>query len=284
MRLAQPVHGITRTLVKIKVYSREGDMVRLVSAEDVRVKGVVVIPKGARGQATVTNVQVPGLTSGGNFQKGMAIELFIPKTGSVSLELDWVEDITGEKVPLRALPTGESKPFVMSVWAEHGGMVIHPAKVKRDLKGLVRGHLRPWAPTGSHITAFVDGATGINAEDVKQAQELLPLPNENGILTIYRTKGQIAEHLQIFCDEKEIATLGELQYVSLEVTPGKHSCRIGQQTPLQFNAKAGEQQFLHVHRKSAKTWELVLVGIDEGEDGTANGEIAEEASAAQVNQ
>jgi len=281
MRLAQSVHGITRTLVKIKVYSHEGDKVRLVTADDVRVNGVVVIPKGARGQATVTNVQVPGLTSSGNFQKGMAIDLFIPKTGSVSLELDWVEDITGSKVGLRALPTGESKPFVMTVYSENGGMVVRPAGFKREMKGLFAGHLRPWAPTGAHITAYVDGATGIDPEDVKQSQELLPVPNENGILTIYRTKEQITEHVQVFCDAKEIATLGVLQYVSVEVTPGKHNCRVGQEKPLEFAAQAGEQQFLHVHRKSAKIWELLQVGLDEGEDGTANGEIVEEVASAE---
>lgn len=276
MRLAQSVHGITRTLAKIKVYSHEGDKVRLVTADDVRVNGMVVIPKGARGQATVTNVQVPGLTSSGNFQKGMAIELFIPKTGSVSLELDWVEDITGNKVPLRALPSGESKPFVMTVYSENNGMVVRPPGFKREMKGLFSGHLRPWAPTGAHITAYVDGATDIDPEDLKQSQELLPIPNENGILTIYRTKEQISEHVQIFCDAKEIATLGVLQYVSIEVTPGKHSCRVGQEKPLDFEAHAGEQQFLHAHRKSAKIWELLPVGLDEGEDGTANGEIVEE--------
>ena len=49
MRLAQPVRGVTRSLIKIKVHSQEGDIVRLVVADDVRVNGMIVIPKGAVG-------------------------------------------------------------------------------------------------------------------------------------------------------------------------------------------------------------------------------------------
>jgi hypothetical protein len=285
-RLAQPVRGITRTLIKYKVYSREGDTVRLVVADDVRVNSMVIIAKGAIGQATVTKVQIPTFVPSGNYQTGSAFELLIPKTGDVSLQLDWVEDVTNEHILLRALPKGESKPFVMSVAAEHGGMVVRPARLKRDLLNaldpmklsLVRA--RPWAPTGSRLTAYVDGASSIDPDNVKQAQALLPVPNENGILTIYRTKGQGAAQVRVFCDEKEIATLAEQQYVSIEVTPGKHTCRTGQgKKPAEFTAGPGEQYFLHLrHRSMAGAWELESVSIDEGEDATANAEIVAEAS------
>jgi len=284
MRLAQSVRGITRSLVKIKVYSREGDAVRMVASEDVRVNGLVVIPKGAEGQATVTSVPLPGLTTGGNFQKGAAIELFIPKTGTVSLELDWVRDITGEKVPLRAIPLGESKPFVVSVWADQGGMVVYPAKPKRDLQSLIHGHLRIWAPTGARLTAFVDGATGVDPEELKQSQQLLPIPNENDILTIYRTKGQAAKEVRIFCDQKEVAKLGQWQYVALEVTPGKHRCQVDGQVPLEFEAKGGQEIFLHVRRKSADVWELLPVDVGEGEDATARGEVVAEDGGSEAQQ
>jgi hypothetical protein len=286
--LAQPVRGVTRSLIKIKVHSQEGDIVRLVVADDVRVNGMIVIPKGAVGQATVTKIELPELNPEGSYKKGDAVLLLVPQTGDVSLQLDWVEDVTGEDVPLRALPKGEGKPFVMMVLAEHGGMVVRPATLKSGLMGaatlgLIKGHLRPWAPTGSRITAFVDGATSIDLDKVKAAQQLLPVPNGNGILTIYRVKGDRAQQLEVFCDEKEIATLGEMQYVSLEITPGKHSCHIGEQKPFELTAEAGEQYFLQARHKSLRRgWELAAVGIDEGEDETANGAIVEEASAGQV--
>lgn len=283
-RLAQPVRGVTRTLIRYKVYSREGDIIRLVAADDVRVKGMVVVPKGAIGQATVTKVDIPNMAPSGSYHTGSAVELLIPKTGDVSLQLDWVQDVTGEQVLIRALPKGESKPFTMSVVAEHGGMVVRPARLKRDLTGIF--HLRAWAPTGTRLTAYVDGATGIDPDDVKQAQALLPVPDENGILTIYRTKGQGAEQINVFCDEKEVATLGEHQYVSLEVTPGKHSCRSGQKNKTtEFTAGPGEQYFLHLrHKATAGAWELEAVGVDEGEDGTANAEMVAENSTEQASQ
>lgn len=276
LRLTQPVRGMTRSLVKTKVYSREGDIVRLVAADDVRVKGVVVISKGAIAQATVTKVQDPGFgsPSGGNYQKGQAVLLLLPKAGTVSLQLDWVESVTGEDIPLRALPTGESKPFVMSVSAERGGMIVRPSATKRDLHDFLTGHLRNWAPTGSRLAAYVDGVTEVDPEDLKQAQEVLPVPAGDGILTIYRGAGQSTEHVLVSCDEKRIAALGEWQYVALEIQPGKHTCRVGQQKPVEFTADAGEQYFLHIRPKGGN-WIVDRVDVDEGEDGTANGQLVE---------
>ena len=52
-----------------------------------------------------------------------------------------------------------------------------------------------------------------------------------------------------------------------------------------MSGEAGEQYFLQAHRKSLRrSWELDAVGIDEGEDETANGAIVEEASARQFTQ
>ena len=50
-----------------------------------------------------------------------------------------------------------------------------------------------------------------------------------------------------------------------------------------MSGEAGEQYFLQARHKSlGRGWELAAVGIDEGEDETANGQIVEEASARQV--
>ena len=277
LRLAQPVRGMTRSLVKAKVYSREGDTVRLVVSDDVRVNGMVVISKGAIGAATVTKVQDPGLGSpgsGGSYERGQAILLLLPKAGSVSLQLDWVESVTGEEIPLRALPTGESKPFVMSVSAERGGMIVRPAKTKRDLHDFFTGHLRNWAPIGSRVAAYVEGRAAIDLEDLKQAQELFPVPQGNGIVTIYRTNDRNSARVPVSCDNQELGTLGGMQYLAFEIAPGKHTCRSGQRELRDFVAEAGERYFLHLRQKN-NAWSLELVDVDEGEDGTANGQLVE---------
>lgn len=284
LRLAQPVRGMTRSLLKAKVYSREGDVVRLVVSDDVRVNGMVVISKGAIGEATVTKVQDPGLGSpgsGGSYEKGQAILLLLPKAGSVSLQLDWVESVTGEEIPLRALPTGESKPFVMSVSAERGGMIVRPAKAGRDLHDFFTGHLRNWAPTGSRVAAYVDGRAAIDLDDLKQAQELFPVPPGNGIVTIYRTNDRNSARVPVSCDNHELGTLGGMQYLAFEIAPGKHTCRSGQRELRDFVAEAGERYFLHLRQKN-NAWGLELVDVDEGEDSTANGQLVEAAQSTDI--
>lgn len=276
LRLAQPVRGMTRTIKGTRVYSKPGDKVRLVAADDVRVNGLVVISKGAAGQATIIKADPPPIhTYSYNDRYTALASLFVPTIGSVLLQLDWIEDITGHAVPLRAYQAGEAKPFTMVVLSENGGIVARPAKFSHDVKPKTLSHLKPWAPAGTRILGFVHGAANVDPAELKDAQALLPIPNPTAMLTIFRAKGHREVQPRISCDDKEVAPMGERQYTTLELAPGKHACHADGQPPVEFTAEAGDECFLRVHyRIFASAWELKLVTTAEGEDSTANLELA----------
>lgn len=279
LRLAQSVRGMTRSIKGTRVYSKPGDKVRLVAADDVRVTGSIVISKGAAGQATVTKVDFPTETYSYTDRYATLAELFVPKTGSVSLQLDWIEDITGHQVPLRAYQAGESKPFIMVVLSEEGGIVARPAKLSQDLKPKTWPHVKQWAPAGTRIFGFVHGAVNIDPAELKDAQALLPIPNPTAMLTIFRTKGHRELQPRLFCDDKEVAPVGQRQYTTLEFVPGKHLCHADGQPSVELAAEAGEEYFLRVqYHTFAGTWELNSVTTAQGEDSVANLELAEKPS------
>src|SRR5260370_4493146 len=159
LRLAQPVRGMTRTIRGTRVYSKPGDKIRLVAADDVRVNGLVVISRGAVGQATVIKADPPPInTYSYNDRYAALADIFVSKTGSVLLQLDWIEDVTGHAIPLRAYPAGEPTPFTMVVLAENGGIVARPPKLSQDLKLKNLSQAKQWAPAGTRIFGFVHGA------------------------------------------------------------------------------------------------------------------------------
>lgn len=276
LRLAQPVRGMTRSIRGTRVYSKPGDKVRLVAADDVRVNGLIVISKGAVGRATVIKADPPPInTHSYNDRYAALADLFVPKIGTVSLRLDWIEDVTGHAISLRAYPAGEAKPFTMVVLAENGGIVARPPKFTLDLNFKNLSHAKQWAPAGTRLLGFVHGAVNIDPAELKNAQALLPIPNPTAMLTVLRTKGHREMQPHVTCDDKEIAPVGEREYVTLEFSPGKHVCHTDGQPAVEFNAEAGEDYFLRVqYRIFASVWELKMLTAAEGEDSLSNLEPA----------
>ena len=278
LRLADSVRGMRRTIRGTRVYSKPGDKIRLVAADDLRVNGLVVIAKGAVGQATVITVDPPPIeTYSYNDRYAALADIFVPKTGSVSLYLDWIKDVTGHAIRLRAYPVGEAKPFTMVVLAENGGLVTRPPKLRQGLKSFA--HAKQWAPAGTRLSGFVHGEIKIDLAELKDAQTLLPISNPTAILTIFRDKGRREIMPRVSCDDKEIATLGEREYINLELAPGKYSCRSAGQPAMEFTVEAGEDYFIRVHYKGfSSVWELKMLTAAEGEDSVSNLEPAGKAS------
>ncbi len=274
LRFAQPLRGMIRTASGTKMEAHRGDKIRLVVAEEVRVKDLVVIARGAIGQATIHGAWPPTKVHGryGN-------DITPPQTG-LSLQLDWIEDVTGQQVPVRAAPTGKSKPFIVEVLSQNGGMVARPDSMGRDVLQIMTFtnlitmiHQRTWIPTGTRITAFVHGAVAFDPAEIKQAQSLLPITNANALFTIYRTKGHGKDLIIVSCDEKELAPIGPRQYTSVELTPGKHVCRMDSGKPLEISSEAGHEYFLEIHYKTLTgEWELQSVPSSQGEDEVARSE------------
>jgi hypothetical protein len=158
-------------------------------------------------------------------------------SGSVELRLDWVEAITGDEVPMRSVLKGRPKP----------------ARLKAA-----------FVPAGKRLKGFVDGSVELSRDGVEQAQAQLPLAAPKAFLTIYRTKGQKNLRPWIYCGETMIAQIGEREYLTLTLAPGRHRLRAETEEIVELVTDAGQDYFLRLQSRKLKP-----VDVTEGEDAIA---------------
>lgn len=122
--------------------------------EDVKVEGIVVIPRGARAEGTVIDTQAARRMG---------------RSGRVGVRLDWTLTGAGERIPLRAVgvrPNGERAEKIINDTATTA-MVLFPAapfillKKGKDVT----------IPKGTLATSFVDGDHPLDREAFVHAND-----------------------------------------------------------------------------------------------------------------
>jgi hypothetical protein len=270
LRFAQSLWGTFAGNRRRPNGAKRDDVVRIAVAADVSIGGQVVIQKGSAGQATVKNVWTPSRDMHGVQNVCTCI----------LLTLDWVRSVDNQNIPLRSSAKGKAGPFEPRVDSTHTGTIATPLSFRAGLLGaldpvsllamkeLIRR--KDWVPAGTRMTAFVSGDVGLDASEIHEAQEGLPIRNETGLVMIYRTKGQKDDQPLIYCDSKAIGQLGSQRFVTLEMDPGQHSCRPDQDSSLEFSISGGQEYYLYLEHKALRgNWKLSLVNNLEGEDGVA---------------
>lgn len=279
LRFSQAIWGMAAGNRPRSVHAHPGDIVRMVVAEDLVVGGKVVIQKGSAAQATVDSVWMPSIDRHG--LRDMCTCL--------SLELNWAKSLDDQNIALRSLAKGKPGSFTVQAHSTRTGAIAKPLSFKQAMIGaLEQGfllniremmHRRDWVPAGTRITAYVQGNFPLNYAEIDEAQARLPLPNEAGLVMIYRTKGQKDQHPRFYCDSKEIGQIGARQYLLIQMDPGKHSCRAEQGNALEFDVASGEEYYVDAKFGSwAGNWKLSLVNKLEGEDGVGAAEPAPDLS------
>jgi hypothetical protein len=265
MRFAQPVRGKMIDPVDVGTEAQPGNTVRLVAAADVRIGELVVIAEGAVAQATVTTVKRPLTT--------------LVATG-LGLQLDWVEDVTGTHVLLRVSPKGEPQPFMVQVLSTPGGVIARPETLRGDVAGKnavdfsLLWRARLYVPAGTRITAYVYGSPALDRARVEEAQASFYQFQSTVVdVTIYRTKGHGHERPRVLCDGNLGRQIGEREFMHLNMSAGKHSCQIENQTPKEITVEGGHEYYLHLQR-SGSSWELKQVTVGEGEDSIEDADPA----------
>ena len=266
MRFAHAVRGQMLNPVDVGVEGKEGEPIRLVAATNIWVEKKVVIAEGARAQATVSTVKRPLST--------------LVDTG-LGLQLDWIEDVTGAHIPLRILQKGRSEPFMVQVVSTPGGALARPETLRGDLLGKNALDVtqiwrdRFYIPAGTRIVAYVHGTQALDAMKVEEAQASVTFSESptDGDVVIYRTKSHSRERVRVHCDERFSRSIGEREFIRLNLSAGKHRCQIENQSPLELMVEAGREYFFHL-RRSSRAWELRAVTAGEGEDSIENGDPA----------
>jgi hypothetical protein len=249
--------------------AKPGDQVHLVAVTEVRINETVVIEKGALARATVLRARF----TDARYDSGPGLEL----------KLDWVKSVNGIEVPLRASKQGKAKGFKIKVLSKLGGTFGSPDSFSKGLIGAMTLHLsdfntilheKNWVPAGTLITAFVQGAAGLDAAEVREEQTRLPLRNRTVMLVVFRTNDHNHESASVSCDGKSIPAIPTRQYTILELQPGSHSCTVEPGNHVELMTESGEEYFLHLRpRMLSADWELDRVSQGEGEDGMSQGRM-----------
>lgn len=143
---------LMRDLLSSKLQDKE--TVDFEVIEDVKVEGIVVIPRGARAEGTVIDTQAARRMG---------------RSGRVAVRLDWTLTGDGKRIPLRAVgvrPNGERAEKIINDTATTA-MVLFPAapfilmKKGKDVT----------IPKGTLATSFVDGDHPLDREAFVRVNE-----------------------------------------------------------------------------------------------------------------
>lgn len=291
LRFAQALWGMKAGYRVRPNHVQPGEEIRLVVAEDVLIDGKVVLRKGSPAQATVQEVWEPSVDMHG-------IQEFCT---CIALQFDWIKSINNQEIPIRAYEKpnlkakekGKVPAFSLVVDSTSTGAVAKPVPFGWDMlkpgnfakeyieymtfyTAIRSLHRKDWVPPGTRMTSYVDENVLLDAAAVNEAQESLPAPNENALVMIYRLKAKKDKQAQITCDSKDAGELGAKQFMTLELTPGKHTCQADSKFPVEFSVAGGQEYYLAVKAdKLDDHWHLTLVSNAEGEDGVGAGESAD---------
>ncbi len=267
LRFAEPVVGY---VASHRHHTRKGVTVRLVVASDVRVNDKVAIAKGSLAHATVMKVWDPG---------------FSPVVTGLSLRMDWVTTVTGDRVPLRAVAKGAAEPFDVEALATNGGVEVAPCEKKKRWLGNIflvdaftgrAYHSKNWIPTGSRMTAYLDGDNKFQVEAFEQAASELPVANSTATLYVFRNKSKHGISPVVACGTIEIGAISSRQMAMVDLTPGLYDCKVGTSAPTQITVEKGNDYYLWLRPAGREKWELRAVKSEEGEDRSAESELLPE--------
>jgi hypothetical protein len=152
------------TIVKLKLMRdllssklQDNETVDFEVIEDVKIDGIVVIPRGAKAEGTVTDNQAARRMG---------------RSGRIGVRLDWALTGAGIRIPLRAVgvrPNGDRAEKIINDTATTA-MVLFPAAPFILLKKGKDATI----PKGTLATSFVDGDHPLDREAFVRANEQRP--------------------------------------------------------------------------------------------------------------
>lgn len=175
--------------------AKVGDKVDFIVVEDVTVKDVVVIRQGAMAIATVTKAK-PKARLG--------------RSGKLDINIDYVQLITGEKVPLRAVKggSGGTRTTAMTTGIVAAGILFFPAA---PLFLFMKGKNIELAQ-GTEVTAYVSADTQLDRAKFEAVAA------EAAVMTSAVSINSIPAAADITIDDKFVGTTPSV----LQLTAGEH--------------------------------------------------------------
>jgi hypothetical protein len=282
LRFAERVCGAAPGLNAIAV--KKGAVVPMVVTRDVRVGDRIVIARGALAQASVERV-LPTKVN----ERHRTHDPIFP---GVSLQLEWVTTVTGDRALIRATRKGPAKAVDVYVELTDGGAEVRPSLISKGVFGFFwRAEsaftFAPGAPSlekpedvcipsGSRMPAYLDGDLNLGTAKVAEAQATLPAPSADAIVYVFRLREKKKEadvSPSVVCNQIEIGPLAPQQMTITNLPPGNFSCHIGNQPAVEIGVTRGSEYYAQLHRSRGNKWVLWWFPPEEGEDLSAETQV-----------
>jgi len=251
-----------RTVEKITSgKARPGDKIALRVAGDVMVGNLVVIRKGASATGRVASVQ-------NNRSMG--------RGGILAIELDSVETLAGQTVPVRASKEiqgrgheGEIGNAMIGFAANTAGVGLLAAPVFFLLNGESAE-----IPPNSTLTAYVNGDMAIELEKLRSLQTPPEVATGPATVFIYRYEVPRGRTPPVYCGSVLITKLRGKHYVQVRVPPGEYVIQsTDPKRTVKLKAEPGQTYYLHLTLawsfRIPAPGQLELVDPDKGDDALA---------------
>jgi len=239
-----------------------GDKVSLVADADVRVHGVVIITKGSIAQASVTAVKstLRTLSSG------------------IGLKLEWIQDVNGNKLPLRA--TEEAGSGSVMIVVSHGatGVVAQPESMRKVihlLTGKFRNTRLESIPVGTRIFGYTNGSVSFDAGNIQESADA----NAPVVITVYQIKEKASKPFSVECDGRPLGSVGPQHFLIFNLLPGAHTCGLHDYPMRGLTAESGGEYFLRIIPMDGT---LKTISVGEGEDSIVGMEAIETQSSGET--
>ena len=288
LRFAEQVCGAAPE--RKNITAKQGAVVRMVVTRDLRLGDKVVIAKGALAQASVEKVLPARSDHRRRFDD--------PTYPGVSLQLDWVTTVTGDRATLRGKRKGPAKGVEYYVDPTRSGADVKPMLIGKGVSGFMRRTESAFTfapgilphgnsdyaciPDGARMVAYFDGDLSLSAEELEKAQSTLPAQSTDAILYIFRLKEKKKEldvAPSLVCNQIEIGALAPQQMAIANLPPGNYSCRFGNQRPIEIGVWPGMEYYGQLHRSHRDIWSIGWLNPEAGEDLSADIEVIQVGSA-----
>jgi hypothetical protein len=256
--------------------AKAGDPVRLVAADYVRAGKLIVVAKGAPAGGRIVDVRPAGR---------------VGRSAKMSIELEWVESVTGARVPLQAVHQAKGPGRTM-VWERQMeklyGARSSDSKGKADSMDPLDQAVRYTSATaaapfvllfgkgkdatvepGALVRAYAEGDVTLDAARVEQAQVLFPrIPDAPATVTFIRPNDNQLLRPWLHCQGVKLAHLGRLRYFQVQLRPGRYTCYAKHAGPVEFEFEAGGEYFVRIRSifSLRYAWELDLLDGAEGDE------------------
>jgi len=258
LKLADATPILLRTKQELSsATAKVGDRVLFRVTQDVKVRDLIVVHRGAEAWGEVTAVQQKA-------RKGRA--------GSLQVAIKSAQLVNGQSAPLRAEQNVNG--VGRSMGTDMGQMLAESRGIGLPFLPLVMLEKGKDAilPENTKSTAYLNGDLLLDQTALERAQPPVVRRTGPATVTIFRTDGWRGYSPDVYCGKITLGWLSAGRFLKIQLPPGKYFLDANAHQVLELSLEEGQDVYIEmqgvVHGLGIR-WHFKQVSTEEGEDQVA---------------